>query len=138
MDARQQIAQTSRLVNGKGDSCDFGCSEEEIEVMLACSKEHFPGKPYCVVKDWCWADVDIDKRQQEEFRAKGVIPSFVYANNIIDDQAGRWSNGLSVRTTLLVEFHKNCIFLTRNTAYVLVGRGSRLTVEPAVYNNLIF
>lgn len=137
MDSQRLIAQTSKLVNGKGDPCDFGCSEEDLSDVVEYCKEHIPNKPYCAVKDWCWADVDIDDRQQDEFRIKAVIPSFVYANYIIDDQFGRWDIGLSVRTTLLVAFHKNCIFETRNTAYVLVGRGSRMTVEPAVYNNLI-
>jgi len=132
------IAQALRLVNAQGDPCDYGCSERELNNMIAYCQEMFPSKPYCAVKEWCWADLEIDNHQLEEARSEGVYPCFVYASYIIEDQAGRWSTGFSVRTTFLTEFHKNCLFVTRNTAYVLVGKGSRMTVAPAVYKNLTF
>jgi hypothetical protein len=132
------IAQAARLVNGRGDPCDFGCGESDVQEMIAHVKKILPDRPYCAVRHWCWADVDIDPRQAEEVRQAGVKPAFVYANYIIDDESGRWNVGLSVRTTLLVELHKGCIFATRNTAYILVGPGTRMSVCPNVYNNLSF
>ena len=51
----------------------------------------------------------------------GVIEAF-------DDEAGRFLPGEWVRTSPLVSFTENCIFETKNTVYLLVGKGSRKTI----------
>jgi hypothetical protein len=138
MDASELISQASRLVNGKGDPFDAGCREDEAQDMIAYCKHLRPNKPFCLIANWCWADLDIDPMVIERLNSVGVQPAFIYSSYIIEDEAKRWNAALSVKTGLLAEFHKNCIFETRNTFYILVGKGSRLTVSPAVYNNLFF
>ena len=91
-----------------------------------------------MVKGWRWADIELDDRHHEEIRIEGIYPCFVYASYIIEDQTGRWDVGLCVRTTLAVEFHKNYLSATRNTVYVLVGKGTRMTVAPGVFTSLTF
>jgi hypothetical protein len=132
------IRQTSRLVDGRGDPCDFGCTEEDLPSKIQLAKAMFPEKPYCAVAKWCWGDLDVSPGMAEEISQAGMQPSFVFANEIVEDEAGRWNKGLSVKTTLLVGFHERCLFVTRNTAYILVETGSRMTVAPAVYVNLVF
>jgi hypothetical protein len=138
MDASELIGQASRLVNGKGDPFDAGCREDEVQDMIRYCKHLHPDKPFCLVANWCWADLDIDPLLIERLKSAGVQPAFVYSSHIIEDERKRWDAALSVKTGLLTEFHKNCIFETRNTFYILVGEGSRLRVDPVVYNNLFF
>lgn len=132
------VNQFVKLVTQNGEACDFGCNESALEEMLARAKWVSPNKPCCAVSSWTWADLDIDPLQAEKIRSEGVEPSFVYANNIVHDEADSWAVGLCVRTSFLKCFYKPCIFITRNTNYLLVGPGVRLKVLPEVLTNLSF
>jgi hypothetical protein len=132
------IEQISRLVNGDGDSCDFGCSQNDVPEMITLAKKMFPSKPYRVVTYWCWGDFDIPTEQIEGVKQRGVEPSFIYASSVTEDEVDPANEGFCVKTSLLVEFHLNCLFVTRNTVYILSGKGSRMKVKPAAYNSLFF
>lgn len=132
------IVQMSRLVRGDGDPCDFGCSQNDVPKMILLGKQLFPTKPYRVVSHWCWADLELNDSLAEKVKEQGMQPSFVYADKIIEDETATWDKGLAIKTTLLVEFCHNCLFVTRNTIYILVGAGSRMTVLPGVYAGLTF
>lgn len=131
-----QVNQYVRLVRQKGAAFDFGCNESEVEEMIARAKQLSPNKPCRVVSGWSWGDLDIDSQLAEKFRQEGIQPSFVFANTIIFDEADPWDAGLCIKTTFLKYFYDPCIFVTRNTTYVLVGPGVRLTVLPEVYTEL--
>ena len=132
---KQMLEQISNLKNEKGDYCDFGCSEKSIDRMIAQAKKLFPKKPCRVVSRWCWADVEIDPQHALEIREAGLQPCFIYANNILYDERDPFAAGMTVRTTLLVDFRNQCIFSSQNTNYILCGSGVRLTVLPQVYND---
>src|SRR5690606_5878640 len=119
------------------DPCNFGCDESETDSMIAYCSEAL-NKPYCLVKNWCWADLDVSRSDAEAIEKSGFRPAFIYASNIVADEAGRWRPGMSVKTTLLTGFKKNCIFVTANTAYVLLGTGTQLRVSPSIYTSLHF
>lgn len=106
--------------------------------MISQSKKLFPNKPFRVVSRWCWADIAMPPEDAEEIQRYGFQLAFVYADKIEQDEQAPWDAGLSVRTTLLVEFHHKCIFSTRNTNYIHLGRGSRMTVDLGVFTNLTF
>lgn len=40
------LEQLAQLVSGRGDPCDFGCEEDEVETFIVRAKELFPNKPY--------------------------------------------------------------------------------------------
>lgn len=128
------------LLNTQGQYCDYGCSEENVRQMITYAKKLFPNKPYCVVAQWCWADVDLkgDSSLAEGMRHRDILPCFIYATQILHDEANRWSMNTPVRTSLLVSFHHHCIFVTRNTSYILLGLGVRLKVAPSAFVNLPF
>lgn len=136
-DGQNLVEQIDRLINGEGDPCKVGCEESEVDAMIAYCKDTL-GKKYCLVSRWSWADLAVSPEDNEAIEKSGFKPSFIYASNIIRDEAGRWSPGMSVKSTLLTAFTKNCIFVTANTAYILVGPGTRLRVSPTVYTNLHF
>jgi len=133
-----EFEQMLRLVCGKGESCDLGCSIEKIPEMILLSKKMVPTKPYRVVRHWCWGDIDLDMLGLKHIKQAGIEPSFIYADEIMEDERGDVRRGIAVKSTLLVKFHLDCLFVTRNTAYILVGTGRRMTVKPAVYLNLFF
>ncbi|MED5530705.1 MAG: hypothetical protein VYA99_10170 [Pseudomonadota bacterium] len=131
------VNQITQLISGKGVPCDLGCLETEIDLRITRAKELFPGKSYCVVSQWTWADIDVQSKDAAKFRKSDIKPHFIYADNVVDDEARRWRKGSSVTTTLMVSFNENCIFCTRNTSYILMGTGTRMSVLPDVYIQLM-
>jgi len=138
MEISNEIGQIFRLVYGEGDACDLGCAIEDIPKMISLSKKMVPIKPYRVVRHWCGGDLEVDVSELEGIKQAGMKPAFIYAGELMEDERGEWRKGVAVKTTLLVEFHLDCLFITRNTAYILVGTGRRMTVNWDVFLNLTF
>ena len=132
-----KLEQISKMVNRQGDYCDYGCSEEMVSQMIAIAKETFPNKPCCVVGRWCWVDIELEPQHEIVLKARGLKPSFIYANRVISDDRRRWAEYTCIRTTLLQKFHDQCIFSSQNTNYILCGCGVRLKVIPEIYNDLM-
>jgi len=130
-----ELAVVSRLINCQGDPCDFGCSEGEVDRMKVLSKQLFPEKPYRVVRKWTWGDIEVDEAFSASLTEVGILPAFLIAE-MVEDETEKFDSGLKVKTTPLVSFSNNCLFVTRNTAYILVGRGTRMTVSLGVYHAL--
>ena len=131
MDIKSFVTQADRIFNCTGDPCDFGCHENKVAEKIAYVKKHLSGYLYCVVADWIWIDINVSPENLKRFQVRGIKPSFVYAHKVIEDEAQR--PFVSVRTTFLQDFHENCIFLSRNTAYILCGKGTRVSIDPVVY-----
>jgi Domain of unknown function (DUF6957) len=131
MDIKSFVAQADRVFNCAGDSCDFGCHESAVPKMIEYVKEHLPGYHYCVIADWVWIDINVTPEELKYFDERGVKPSVIYAHKVIDDEAGRPFE--SVRTTFLQDFQQNCVFLSRNTAYILHASGTRVTIDSLVF-----
>jgi hypothetical protein len=125
------LEQIDRFINCEGEPCDYGCAEEDLPRMIAIGKEMYPDKPYRVVSGWSWGDFEVNESQREVFRQEGVEPAFLFANQVVIDETGRFHD--AVRTTPLLAFHAPCLFVTKNTVYILLGPGSRMTVDLAAY-----
>ncbi len=117
----------------KGEDFDAGCMENEIDKYLDLCKKLEPLKLVCVVKRWQWWDLDVPQDIKKSlFEQTKQYASLINANHILLDQQGRFNEGDWVRTSLLVNFHQGCIFETKNTFYLLVGEGTRKTVDPSL------
>jgi len=134
-DAVQQVAD---LLYTKGDVCDFGVDELYLPQMIERASERYPTKGISAVKQWMWWDYNISDDDKKRFTDSGVQPAIIFANYLIWDSRGRWPEGWNVKTTLLVSFEDNCFFVTRNTVYILVGKGHRKTVDPQLVHNIHF
>jgi hypothetical protein len=111
-----------------------GCASEEEGIALAQSLA--PGKPYCTVKDWIIADLDL--ADYPEFHdEQNRDPAIMYSHYVLTDEAGRFRRGDWVRSTLLVSFSHGCIFESRNTVYVLIGPGFRKKVDPKLVMSVV-
>lgn len=126
------ISELENLVTAfstEGDSFDAGCNESDIEKYRAKSHKLIPSKKVCIVKNWMWWDLDVTQQEKQRLQQSGQYPNILKADTIIDDEARRFPPGGWVRSSLLVNFSENCIFETRNTVYLLVGKGTRKTVS---------
>lgn len=115
------------LLNGESDSMQGGnLTLEEAKVM---GEAHAGFKPYRVVRDWIWADLDVSEKNVKDLEQQGLKPVMVYAHKIMFDSTQRFEPGNWVRTTPLIQFTPPCIFETNNTVYILVGEGKRKTTS---------
>jgi len=99
------------------------------EEAKAFARKRFPSSPYCLVRDWIWIDVDMPEKMHRLVESQGLKAVAMCAHTVIYDSAHRWGNGEFVRTSLLHAFTDGCVFRTANTAYVLLGKGSRTQAD---------
>ena len=135
IDAIQDVAD---MLYRKGSACDFGIDESQLTPMIELAFARYPSKGVSAVKDWKWWDFEVSLDARDRYEAAGVQPAILFADYLIWDSRGRWSEGWNVRTTALVAFEENCLFITRNTVYILVGSGHRKTVDPGLAASLYF
>lgn len=135
MELKEFLQQCDKLLNLEGDPCDLGCSIDAARTMISRCREIYPNTPICLVSHWCWADIEFSKLDEEYLAAIGTLPAFIYSQSVIVDEQRRFPPNLQIRSSLLVEFRENCIFRTKNTAYILVGPGVRMSVNIEVFSN---
>ena len=87
-----------------------------------------------MVADGKWVDMKAPQEIQETLGKYGLKLSALLAHRVVSDDGMRGFK--SVRTTLLKEPHKNCTFLTRNTAYILIEPGKRVSVDAPVFTSI--
>lgn len=120
----------SDFLSGEGEAIHSTCDDEAAGIALA--QELCPGKPYCSVRQWILVDLDIPDDKKALVADQGFQPILLYAHTVVTDSARRFSPSDWVRSTLLVDLKSNYLFETKNSVYILLGAGSRKTVEPAV------
>lgn len=135
MNIDEFINQTESVLYNRGSHCDFGCSKSVIPEMIEYIKQHLPDYQYCVVSGWCWIDIVAPSKTIENLNERGLQPSALFAQNVDQDEKNRGFK--CVRTTFLKSFHKNCIFVTKNTAYILCQRGTRTTIDAQVFVSIL-
>lgn len=120
------------LIHGftaQGDKFNAGCETDKIEHYIAVCHSINPDKYVCTVKAWQWWDLDVGEKLAKLFASAGQTPCVIKSDYVIDDQVGRFNKGDWVRSSLLLTFHENCIFETPNTFYLLVGEGTRKSIN---------
>lgn len=126
-----KLSDLAVLLSG-GDTALSGLSARPEEAARLAELK-FPGKAYCLVEDWVLIDVTPTASQQAALTEKGLIPTFVYARSVVLDSRGRFFEGDWVRSTFEVYFEEPCWFLTKNTLYVLLGKGGRASGDMTTY-----
>jgi hypothetical protein len=106
--------------------------------MIDMASTCYPNKVIRAVKNWMWSDFEVSEEALGCFQESGIQPAIMFAHYLIWDSSGRWQEGWNVKTTALVSFEENCFFITRNTVYILVGKGHRKNVYPQAAASLHF
>lgn len=95
---------------------------------LTYAKQFFPDGSYCLVRDWRWLDLEVTESERLQLAKTRRQPALIYAHTVIYDSERRWDIGDFVRTSLLHQ-HDGFNFKTLNTAYLLLGPGTRIPVS---------
>ncbi|ROZ79283.1 hypothetical protein EF096_20035 [Pseudomonas neustonica] len=121
-------AVTDLLYKGGSPMPSRDLTENEAIALAEGTKPH---KPWCIVKNWIWVDLEVSLEAQEAIQKTGYSPVMMYAHYVINDSKGRFNRGDWVRSTPLLTFAEQCLFETRNTIYVLTGEGTRKNAKPS-------
>jgi len=108
----------------KGNACDFGCHQDEIDsiwIKVTGSAEY---KSVFAIEDWMWMDLEMEGQQLAIIKANSVVRT---SNRKFD--LGDW-----VRTSPIIRFSDNCVCETFNSFYILVGKGSRKESDESIFN----
>ena len=123
------LNEISQLLYGTGDeSPGWQDSEEELISLAAKS---FPGKAFCVVKQWILIDLTVTPEEREKLTKLGLLPATLYAHEVVLDSRGRFQPRMWVRSNFGVSFSQGCMFETKSTVYLLWGSGLRKEASVA-------
>ncbi|MGU9849507.1 DUF6957 family protein [Pseudomonas koreensis] len=101
----------------------------EQEEIIVLAERTFPGKPFCLVKQWIIADLQLIQDEQRKLSSMGILPTVVYAHEVVLDSRRRFSPGHWVRTNFGISHDHPCMFETKSTVYLLLGDGVRKPAE---------
>jgi hypothetical protein len=117
------LEEISRLLYGAGEEMPGwqGTHDE----LIALSAKAFPGKAFCVVRQWILIDLTVNSNEKEKLSGLGLLPATLFAHEIVLDSKGRFQPSMWVRSNFGVSFTEGCMFETNNTVYLLLGAGQR-------------
>lgn len=93
--------------------------------LISLAAKVFPGKAFCVVRQWILIDLTVTSEEKEKLTNLGLLPMTLFAHEIVLDSRGRFQQGMWVRSNFGKSFTEGCIFETKNTAYLLLAAGQR-------------
>jgi hypothetical protein len=125
------LEEISQLLYGVGEgSAGWQGSQEDL---ISLAAKIFPGKAFCVVRQWILIDLIVTSEEQEKLTRHGLLPATLYAHEVVLDSRGRFQPRMWVRSDFGVSFIYECMFETKNTVYLLLGGGQKkeATVDTA-------
>ena len=93
--------------------------------LINLAEQAFPGKPFCLVKQWIIADLQITKEELQRLSSMGLLPIALYAHEVVQDSRRRFPPGHWVRTNFGISHVHPVMFETKSTVYLLLGDGRR-------------
>ncbi|WP_350403777.1 hypothetical protein ABCR88_29385 [Pseudomonas sp. W17] len=117
------LEEISRLLYGAGEEMP-GWSDTQEDLISAAAKR-FPGKAFCVVKQWILIDLTVNPDEQEKLQGLGLLSGTLFAHEVVFDSQNRFQPQMWVRSNFGVSFTEGCMFETKNTVYLLLGSGLR-------------
>ena len=115
------LEEISQLLYGAGEEI-LGWQGSQDE-LIALSEKAFPGKAFCVVKQWILIDLTVTPAEKDKLTGLGLLPATLFAHEIVLDSKGRFQPSMWVRSNFGVSFTEGCMFETKNTVYLLLGPG---------------
>ena len=97
--------------------------EGSQEDLISLAAKTFPGKAFCVVKQWILIDLTVTPVEREKLTSLGLFPMTLFAHEVVLDSKGRFQSGMWVRSNFGKSFTEGCMFETNSTVYLLLGSG---------------
>lgn len=117
------LEEISQLLYGAGEvMAGWQGTQDEL---IALAAKAFPGKPFCVVRQWILIDLTVNPDEKEKLMGIGLLPATLYAHEVVLDSRNRFQPGMWVRSNFGVSFTEGCIFETKSTVYLLLSSGLR-------------
>lgn len=111
------------LLNGDGDSLTGFEGDADEAVAMAIRRPSW--KPYCSVKEWTLIEIQVTEEFRESLASDGLQPVVLYASTVLSHSFNKRLAGDWVRSTYQRAFTEGVVFETRNTIYILMGKGLR-------------
>jgi hypothetical protein len=117
------LDEISQLFYGPGEEIPgwLGTQEE----LIALPSKTFPGKAFCVVRQWILIDLTVNSDEKEKLTGLGLLPATLYAHEVVFDSRNRFQPGMWVRSNFGISYTQGCMFETNSTVYLLLGSGRR-------------
>lgn len=117
------LEEISQLLYGAGEDMPGWLGSEEDLIYLAAKA--LPGKAFCVVRQWILVDLTVNPDEKEKLTGLGLLPATLFAHEVVFDSRNRFQAGMWVRSNFGKSFTEGCIFETKNTSYLLLGKGQK-------------
>jgi hypothetical protein len=117
------LEEISRLLYGVGEEMP-GWQGTQDE-LIALAAKTFPGKAFCVVKQWILIDLTVNSDEKEKLTGLGLLPATLFAHEVVLDSRNRFQPTMWVRSNFGKSFIEGCMFQTKSTVYLLWGSGLR-------------
>lgn len=117
------LEEISHLFYGAGEEVPGWQGSQEDLISLAA--QAFPGKAFCVVRQWILIDLTVTPDEKEKLTKLGLLPMTLFAHEVVLDSKGRFQPNMWVRSNFGKSFTDGCMFETKNTVYLLLGPGQR-------------
>ncbi|WP_130928788.1 hypothetical protein [Pseudomonas sp. Sample_20] len=125
------LEEVSQFLYGSGEKAlGWHGTQDELSNLAA---QAFPGKPFCLVKQWIIADLQLTQAEQDRLASMGLLPKAVYAHEVVEDSRRRFAPGHWVRTNFGISHDNPYMFETKSTVYLLLGDGVR---KPAALSTV--
>jgi hypothetical protein len=117
------LEEISQLLYGAGEEIP-GWDGAQADLIYLAAKV-FPGKAFCVVRQWILIDLTVTVEEKEKLTGLGLLPATLYAHEVVFDSRNRFQPGMWVRSNFGVSFTEGCMLETKSTVYLLWGAGLR-------------
>lgn len=117
------LEEISQLFYGAGE--EVAGWEGSQEDLISLAAKSFPGKAFCVVKQWILIDLTVSPDEKEKLTNLGLLPATLFAHEVVLDSRSRFQAGMWVRSNFGISYTENCLFGTKSTVYLLLGSGLR-------------
>lgn len=116
------LDEIAQLLYGAGAEMPGWHDSQEDLISLAATA--FPGKPFCVVKQWIFIDLIVTSEEKDKLTKLGLLPATLFAHEVVFDSQVRFQPSMWVRSNFGVS-SIDFIFETQKTVYLLLGPGLR-------------
>ena len=114
------LEEVSQLLCGAGEEVVGWAGSQEDLISLAATA--FPGKAFCVVKQWIFIDLIVTSEEKEKLTKLGLLPATLFAHEVVLDSKERFQPSMWVRSNFGISSHRY-MFETKKTVYLLLGPG---------------
>lgn len=125
------LEEVSQFLHAAGEKAPGWHGSEDELINLA--EQTFRGKPFCLVKNWIIAELQLTQDELKKLSSMGILPTVVYAHEVVRDSRNRFSQGHWVRTNFGISHDHPYMFETKSTVYLLLGDGLR---KPAALSTV--